>query len=374
MEINTISSIEEIKLFCKKNFFDISPFISYEFFRELETSKCTSPSNGWSPEHLVITNNKVLEGIIPNFKKSNSNGEYVFDHIFANAYNQIGKKYYPKYLSAIPFTPVKRNKFFYANNSKFSLKNISKYLIPFFSKKEISSFHINFIGKTMSDELSQHNFSQRLGMQYYWYNRSYQTFDCFLSSLKRTKRKNIIKERSFLKDEKIKCIVKRSNEITSKDIELFYKCYSNTIKKKWSIHYLNQLFFEKLVESNLKNQMVIIQAFKEDIFLGCSLHFIGDNTLYGRYWGALQEVPFLHFELCYYQAIEFAIQNKLSKVEAGAQGEHKISRGYIPELTYSNHWFESHELKESINIFFYEEGKKVKDTIEYLKKLSPFKS
>ena len=113
MEINTISSIEEIKLFCKKNFFDISPFVSYEFFRELETSKCTSPSNGWSPEHLVITNNKVLEGIIPNFKKSNSNGEYVFDHIFANAYNQIGKKYYPKYLSAIPFTPVKRNKFFF---------------------------------------------------------------------------------------------------------------------------------------------------------------------------------------------------------------------------------------------------------------------
>ena len=163
-------------------------------------------------------------------------------------------------------------------------------------------------------------------------------------------------------------------QITSKDIELFYKCYSNTIKKKWSIHYLNQLFFEKLVESNLKNQMVIIQAFKEDIFLGCSLHFIGDNTLYGRYWGALQEVPFLHFELCYYQAIEFAIQNKLSKVEAGAQGEHKISRGYIPELTYSNHWFGSQELKESINIFFFEEGKKVKETIEYLKKLSPFKN
>jgi predicted N-acyltransferase len=120
--------------------------------------------------------------------------------------------------------------------------------------------------------------------------------------------------------------------------------------------------------------MVIIQAFKEDIFLGCSLHFIGNDTLYGRYWGALQEVPFLHFELCYYQAIEFAIQNKLRKVEAGAQGEHKISRGYIPELTYSNHWFESKELKESINIFFYEEGKKVKETIEYLKKLSPFKS
>jgi len=132
--------------------------------------------------------------------------------------------------------------------------------------------------------------------------------------------------------------------------------------------------FEKLVKSNLKNQIILIQAFKENIFLGCSLHFIGDNTLYGRYWGALEEVPFLHFELCYYQAIEFAIQNKLRKVEAGAQGEHKISRGYIPELTYSNHWFESQELKESINIFFYEEGKKVKDTIEYLKKLSPFKN
>ena len=374
MEIVAISSIEEIKLFCKKNFFDISPFISYEFFRELETSKCTSQGNGWSPEHLVIKSNDVLIGIIPNFKKNNSNGEYVFDHIFANAYNQIGKKYYPKYLSAIPFTPVKRNKFLYTDNSEISLKNISKHLISFFSKKGISSFHINFIDKIISDELNKQNFSQRLGMQYYWYNKSYKTFDCFLSSLKRTKRKNIIKERNFLRNEEIKCIVKRSNEISSKDIELFYKCYSNTIKKKWSIHYLNQLFFEKLFNSNLKKKIVLIQAFKKIDFLGCSLHFIGDDTLYGRYWGALQEIPFLHFELCYYQAIEFAIQKNFKKVEAGAQGEHKISRGYLPELTYSNHWFNSLELKESIDLFFYEEGKKVNETIEYLKKFSPFKN
>ena len=374
MKIFTISSIEEVKLFCKKNFFDISPFISYEFFRELETSKCTSQNNGWSPEHLVIKNKDVLVGIIPNFKKNNSNGEYVFDHIFANAYSQIGKNYYPKYLSAIPFTPVKRNKFFYTDKSKISLENISKNLISFFLKNKISSFHINFIDKNMSDKLNQQKFSQRLGMQYYWYNESYNTFDCFLSSLKRTKRKNIIKERNFLKDEEIKCIIKRSNEISSKDIELFYRCYSNTIKKKWSIHYLNQLFFEKLVKSNLKKQIVLIQAFKKTDFVGCSLHFIGDDTLYGRYWGALQEIPFLHFELCYYQAIEFAIKNKLSKVEAGAQGEHKISRGYLPELTYSNHWFDSIELKESIDLFFYDEGRKVLETIEYLKKLSPFKS
>ena len=189
MEINTISSIEEIQLFCKRISLIYHHLLVTNFLENLKPLNALHQVMVGLPEHLVITNNKVLEGIIPNFKKSNSNGEYVFDHIFANAYNQIGKKYYPKYLSAIPFTPVKRNKFFYANNSKFSLKNISKYLIPFFSKKEISSFHINFIDKTMSDELSQHNFSQRLGMQYYWYNRSYQTFDCFLSSLKRTKKK-----------------------------------------------------------------------------------------------------------------------------------------------------------------------------------------
>ena len=373
MKISTISSIEQIKAFCKTNLNDKSPFINYEFYKTLEITQCTNIETGWIPEHIVLKNNGELKGVIPNFRKLNSNGEYVFDHIFTNAYNQLGIKYFPKYLSATPFTPVKREKFVFGNE-KFDLSILSKLIFELLIRKKIPSFHINFIEKNVSDELKKFKFMQRLGIQYYWYNRSYKTFECFLSSLKRKKRKNICKERNFLKNQKVSFIVKESDKITPEDIDLFYKCYSNTIKKKWSIHYLNVLFFKKLFSSDYKKKMVLIQAFDKSDFLGCSLHFKGTGTLYGRYWGALKNIPFLHFELCYYQAIEYAIKEKLNKVEAGAQGEHKIARGYLPELTYSNHWFNCPELIDPISDYLKDEGKKIIETVNFLKSYSPFKS
>lgn len=373
MNLNTVPSIEEIKKFCTANFIDESPFIDFDFFKKLETTKCTTLETGWIPEHIIIKEKTKLKGIIPNYRKLNSNGEYVFDHIFANAYNQLGIKYFPKFLSAIPFTPVNRNKFYYGSE-EFDLEVLSKSIIDLLLKKKIPSFHINFLEKNISNKLKEYNFIQRLGIQYYWYNNSYKSFECFLSSLKRKKRKNIIKEREFLKNQKISFVIKESDQITFEDIDYFYKCYSNTINKKWSIHYLNNLFFRELLKSDCKKKIIIIQAFQKSKFVGCSLHFKSINTLYGRYWGALKHIPFLHFELCYYQAIEFAIKNKLRKVEAGAQGEHKISRGYLPELTYSNHWFDNPKLKNAISEYMIDEGKKIFETINFLKTYSPFKS
>ncbi|MAI30016.1 MAG: hypothetical protein CBC84_002715 [Pelagibacteraceae bacterium TMED124] len=372
MKISTISSIEDSKTFCEKFFEDSSPFISFEFFKCLERTGCTNFDTGWEPEHLIIENNRKSIGFIPNFRKQNSNGEYIFDHVFANAHHQIGTNYYPKYLSAIPFTPVTKNKIIYSEK-EIDTKQLSEVLKKYCTEKKISSFHFNFIDKKKSELLDTHGFYQRTGIQYYWYNRNYENFSCFLKNLKTKKRKNIVKERENLKKNDINLVIKRGDEICIEDINLFFECYLNTIDKKWSIAYLKHSFFDQLLRSTVKQKIVLIQAFQKNKFVGCSLHFIGEKTLYGRYWGCLKEIPFLHFELCYYSAIEFAIKNNLKKVEAGAQGEHKIARGYEPTLTYSNHWFGNTKLNPLIKSFLVEEKKKVKDTINYLNKFLPFK-
>ena len=372
MKIFTISSIENSKIFCEKYFKDSSPFISYDFFKYLEKTGCTNFITGWEPEHIIIKSNKKEIGFIPNFKKQNSNGEYIFDHVFANAHHHIGINYYPKYLSAIPFTPVSKKNIIYGEK-EINTKQLAELLKNHCIEKKISSFHFNFIDKKNSDTLNSEDFYQRIGIQYYWYNRYYKSFECFLDSLKTKKRKNIVKERESLKKHDINLVVKKGDDISHEDLNLFFKCYLNTINKKWSIAYLKLSFFDQLLKSTIKQRIVLIQAFQKSEFVGCSLHFIGEEILYGRYWGCLKEIPFLHFELCYYSAIEFAIKNNLKKVEAGAQGEHKIARGYEPTLTYSNHWFDHSKLGPLIRKFLNEEKKKVKDTIIYLNEFLPFK-
>ena len=372
MKISAISSIENIKDYCKKFFKDASPFISYDFFKYLEKTGCTNADTGWEPEHIIVENNKKIIGFIPNFRKQNSNGEYIFDHVFANAHHQIGINYYPKYLSAIPFTPVTKTNIIYGEK-EITIKQLTELLKNHCIEKKISSFHFNFIEKKNSDLLNLEDFYQRTGIQYYWYNKSYENFSCFLDNLKTKKRKNIVKERESLKQHNISLVVKKGDEIRNDDLNLFFECYLNTINKKWSIAYLNFPFFNKLLQSTVKKKIVLIQAFQKKEFVGCSIHFIGEKILYGRYWGCLKEIPFLHFELCYYSAIEFAIKNNLKKVEAGAQGEHKIARGYQPTLTYSNHWFEHSKLSPLIKSFLVEEKRKVQDTITYLNQFLPFK-
>ena len=372
MQVDSISSITKIKKFCDKFFCDQNPFISFDFFSKLEKSDCTNQDTDWVPEHLIFRKRDKLIGFIPNFKKFNSNGEYIFDHIFANAYHHYGIDYYPKYLSAIPFTPVTKSKIIYSEK-ELKVEDISEPLINFLITKKIPSFHINFIEKEKSDLLKQNLFFQRTGIQYFWNNKNYKNFEQFLNELKRKKRKNITKERDYLKINKVSFKIKEGKDINENDIELFFKCYKNTIEKKWSYAYLNLKFFYEVLNSSIKKNIILIQAYKDEIFLGCAMHLKGRDTLYGRYWGAVHEVPYLHFELCYYQAIEYAIKNNFQKIEAGAQGEHKISRGYLPTLTYSNHWFSNESLQKPISNFLAEEQTKIKETLNYLRTYSPFK-
>ena len=370
MDFLKISSIKDAEDFCKNQLTDYSPFINYYFFFYLEKTLCTSKNNGWEPEHIIIKENEKIIGFIPNFKKFNSNGEYIFDHAWENAHYQMGIEYFPKYLSATPFTPVTRESFLYTNKNINNLI-LTKKLINFFQDNKVSSFHINFIDKKVSDNLKD-NFLQRIGIQYHWFNKNYKSFDDFLKNLKSRKKKNILKERDFLRKNKIKFVKKLGNNITEQDLNLFFECYLNTIKKKWSYQYLNIDFFRKIFISDLKKKILLISAFDNKQFLGCSLHFLGNNTLYGRYSGTLTDIPFLHFELCYYQAIEYAIQKNISKIEAGAQGEHKIARGYIPTIIYSNHWIRNEKLKGGIKKFLdYEKGE-ILSALEIMKRYSPF--
>ncbi len=371
MNIELISSIKDAEEFCIQNFLDTSPFIRYYFFKLLEESNCTNKSTGWTPQHIVLKKNNSIVAFIPNFKKTNSYGEYIFDHVFENAYYQIGCEYFPKYLSGTPFTPVTRLKFIYSKKM-VNFDQVINLLVDFLKKKNISSFHANFIDSEDSQKLEKHNFFKRLGIQYHWINKSYSDFSDFLSSMKSRKKKAIIKERTFLKEQGITFSIKKGNMITYEDLNILYKCYVNTIDKKWSRPYLNSEFFQGLINSQISNKMILICAYKQKRVLGCSVHFIGNNTLFGRYWGCFEEVPYLHFELCYYQAIEYAIKNKISRIEAGAQGEHKISRGYIPRLIYSNHWFNNKILNKPIKDFLIKENEKVIDTSQYLMKYSPF--
>ena len=371
MILDPITSIEDARNFCQLNFKDSSPFLGYDFFKLLEDSQCTNQYSGWVPSHFLIKEKNQVIGFIPNFKKLNSFGEYIFDHMFEHAYYQIGADYFPKFLSGIPFTPVTKLKFIYSNKSINTI-DVLKLLENHFKEQKISSFHVNFINESVADLLEENNFYKRIGIQYHWKNKSFRDFKDFLDSMKSRKKKNIQKERSFLRNQNILFTHKKGTEIKKEDMINLFKCYMNTIDKKWSRAYLNVNFFTGLVDTSTLENMLLVSAHKNGKLLGSSIHFIGEDTLYGRYWGCLENIPYLHFELCYYQAIEYAIKNNFTKIEAGAQGEHKISRGYTPILIFSNHWFSNEILKDPIKSYLQKENKKIMDSAKYLEKYSPF--
>ncbi len=369
-QVKTISEIENSKW--KNLVSDTNPFLNYYFFQAMEKSGCTALQSGWEPNHFIIKKNDEIVGLIPNFKKSNSYGEYIFDQSWANAYANLGIQYYPKFLSAIPFTPINSNKIF--NNKKIENKLIIECLKDFLNKTNISSCHFNFVSKEQSILLDTKQFLTRKGIQYHWYNKNYSSFEHFLDSFKARKKKNIIKERKFLVETGINIETKIGREISSSDINFFYECYQRTIDKKWANKYLNLKFFHILKASGVINQMLVfIAKDKNKKKIASALSFFDDTKLFGRYWGSLLNIPFLHFELCYYQSIEFAIKKKIRLIESGAQGEHKIPRGYEPSITYSNHWIKNEKIRDAIKVFLCRESENVDEALIYLKKLSPFK-
>ena len=375
LEVNSVNSISKIPKETWENIVDIdNPFFAYDFLLSLEKSGCTNLDTGWVPNHLIVERKGAIIAIIPNYIKYHSAGEYVFDQNWANAFINLGLNYYPKFLSAVPFTPINGDRIFY-NKSLEDIDDFFEILIKFLKKQNISSHHFNFISKSQSNIMEKSGFLTRLGLQYHWYNDNYINFDDYLDSFKLKKKKNVLKERKYVSDQGIFFKIKKGNSIKIPDLHFFFKCYKNTIEKKWANQYLNFDFFKYLLQSPIKDKMVLFIAYeKQDEQIASALNFSSKDALYGRYWGCIKEIKNLHFELCYYQSIEFAIKNNLKLIESGAQGEHKIPRGYEPTVTLSNHWIKNEKISEALRKVLEYENKNVVDTIEYLKKLLPFKN
>lgn len=348
----------------------LNPFCSHGFLSALEESGCVSAKSGWLPQHIILENNDKIIGALPLYLKSHSQGEYVFDHGWANAFEQAGGRYYPKLQSSIPFSPVTGPRLLSQN---VEYKNILlDAAIEYAHKYHISSVHFTFINDEDFDVMRARKLLHRQDQQFHWINNGYKSFEDFLVMLSSRKRKNIQKERLKALEAELDIEWILADQITEDHWNFYFEFYMNTANRKWGRPYLNRTFFSLLSEK-IPNDLLLIMAKRDGRYIAGALNLIGNKTLYGRYWGATEYHKFLHFELCYYQAIDFAIKHKLSKVEAGAQGEHKIARGYIPCPTNSMHWIENLSFREAVKNFLDQERKAVGREIEYLSEFTPFK-
>ena len=375
--VQNITSIKSINQSC----WDLcagetNPFVSYDFLQSLEESGCVSNETGWMPFHLIVNDsNKNLVACAPLYFKNHSQGEYIFDHSWANALEGAGGNYYPKLIIAIPFSPVSGPRLLIKDkNSEEKLKKIMlDRLIEIAKKNNLSSIHINFTGSKDNNFFYKTSFLERIGIQFHWKNNLYENFDQFLTSLSSRKRKSILKERKNSLKKDINIFTFTGQEINEEHIKAFYNFYIDTTSKKWGIPYLNYEFFSLLYEKKIREKMVLIMAKRNSDWVAGAINFRGKTCLYGRYWGSLENHKFLHFEICYYQAIDFAIKNKIEYVQAGAQGPHKLSRGYLPNKTYSWHWINNEVFRKAIEDYLTEEKQSVERNIEYFMNQSPYK-
>ncbi len=311
-----------------------NPFVSYAFLSSLEESGSASARSGWAASHLVLEENDQILGLVPCYLKSHSMGEYVFDHGWADAFTRAGGNYYPKLQVSAPFTPATGPRLLSAPEHK---PKLLKALEAAALQLEASSAHITFLPEADWAEAPK-QWLKRQDIQFHWHNNDYKTFADFLASLSSSKRKNIRKEREAVAARGISFDLLTGRDLTEDHWDHFYKFYMDTGARKWGRPYLTREFFS-LVNERMADNTLLVLAKREDRIIAGALNFIGGDTLFGRNWGATEDHPFLHFETCYYQAIDFAISRGLKVVEAGAQGEHKLARGYLPVKTHSLHHF-----------------------------------
>ena len=351
------------------------PFLSFDFLDACEASGSAVPAEGWAGRHLSLRDehNRVL-GVMPLWLKGHSQGEYVFDHSWADAYQRAGGRYYPKLLSAVPFTPVTGPRFLaHPDTDAATVRQaLLQGAIALTERLGVSSLHVNFPTKDDWDAMGEAGLLQRQDMQYVWRNDGYATFDAFLAALSANRRKTIRRERREAQ-QGLDIRVLTGAGITDADWDAFFAFYMDTGARKWGRPYLTRDFFTRL-GATMADRIALVMAFRDGEAIAGALNLIGRDALYGRQWGALEEVPFLHFELCYYQAIEFAISRGLSRVEAGAQGEHKIARGYLPSPVYSAHFIADLALREPVARYLDGERPAVAAEIEAMTAdLSPFR-
>ncbi|MEN2494290.1 MAG: hypothetical protein TECD_00181 [Hyphomicrobiaceae bacterium hypho_1] len=352
-----------------------NPFISHAFLKALEDSQSVHPKTGWQPQHLILKKpGCVIEACMPLYAKSHSKGEYVFDHSWADAFEKAGGQYYPKLVSAVPFTPVTGRRFLVRPESNCIERE--KYLmegaIKLARSYNLSSFHINFLSRREWVHANEAGFLKRIDQQFHWQNKGYISFEDFLSELASRKRKIIRKERIQALQNGIDIEWISGEDITESHWDSMYVFYKDTNKRKWGSPYLNRNFFS-LLGAGLANRCLLIMASRNGSYVAGALNMIGDDCLYGRYWGGIELHPCLHFEICYYQAIDYAIQHKLQYVEAGAQGTHKLARGYLPTPTYSAHYITHPDFRRAIASYLVNEKKYVKQSHKALLELTPYR-
>lgn len=351
------------------------PFLQYEFLYALEKSNSANSKTGWQPYHYIEQENDKIIALCPLYIKNHSFGEYIFDHSWADAYHRYGINYYPKLQSAIPFTPVTGDRIVLnksVKNKKGKQVQVINNMIEEAKKINVSSLHFNFVNDA-SNWNKINNIMVRSGIQFHWNNNEYKNFNDFLNDLSSRKRKIIRRERQCIENNNLTVKLLNGDDIKEEHINFFYDCYLDTTGRKWGSTYLTKEFFFEILH-NFRNKILLIMAYQEDKMVASAINFLSKTHLYGRLWGSKYEVPFLHFELCYYQAIEYAIQNKIQIVEAGAQGEHKLQRGYAPTKTWSAHWIKDQEFSKAIQNFLDNESQLIDNQKEKLEDYLPFKN
>lgn len=352
-----------------------NPFVKHAFLKALEESGSATAETGWMGQHLALENsqNEVL-GVMPLYLKNHSQGEYVFDYGWADAFHRAGGQYYPKLLSAIPFTPATGRRLLVPtgpNQAEHETALLAGAL-TLMEKLQTSSLHLNFLPETEWDFLGDKGFLQRTDQQFHWHNNDYPSFEAFLDALASRKRKNLKKERAKALENGIRIDWLTGDDLTDAHWDDFFHFYLDTGQRKWGTPYLTRDFFAH-IQDTMRDDVLLIMAARDDRYIAGALNFIGGDTLYGRNWGCIEDHPFLHFEVCYYQAIDFAIDRKLSRVEAGAQGVHKLARGYAPHRTHSAHYIAHEGLRDAVANYLESERQYIDNDIEQLSQHTPFK-
>ena len=350
-----------------------NPFVSHAFLSTVEDSGSAGPRTGWLPQHAVLRDAAgQVVACAPMYAKSHSYGEYVFDHGWAHALERAGGRYYPKLQVASPFSPVPGPRLLIRPESGVPMATIADALVQAAKGLDVSGVHVTFCTEPEWEALGEAGWLQRQGMQFHWYNRGYATFDDFLAALASRKRKTLKRERRDANAAGLEFVTLRGGDITKAHWAAFHGFYTSTVDRKWGSAYLTERFFPLLGE-RLGDAVVLMLALRAGRPVAGALNLVGRDALFGRNWGASEDVPFLHFELCYYRAIDFAIEHGLARVEAGAQGEHKIQRGYVPSPTFSAHWLAHTGLRRAVADFLVEERRERLETMAHLATFAPYR-
>jgi len=350
------------------------PFLEHHFLQALEATRCVGDETGWLPQHLLLHDHGQLVGAVPLYLKTDSYGEYIFDWEWANAYQRHGLPYYPKLTCAIPYTPATGPRLLvHPEAPQTAVKSRLLAEARSLLKSSLgSSLHFLFIPESEVADFEDAGFLVRHSYQFHWRNPGYADFEEFLSSLKGRRRKEILRERRQVREQGLEIVWLSGDALQPWHADLFYRFYRSTIHHKWSNAYLTREFFQQVLE-RMASQVLLVLALKDGECVAGTLNFHKGARLYGRYWGCTQEFRSLHFELCYYQTIEYAIQNRIELFEAGAQGPHKLQRGFLPSLTYSAHWIGDPAFRKAIADFVTREQQAIASGLEHAEEYHPFR-